>query len=204
MEKKRMDEETLESKKPYNKFQWFLIAITPVFFTIFVLLIVLTVAGVNVFQWSQNMGEKIPIISNFLEEQKKPSIDDLNQEIIHLSGDIKDREAEIGLLKSDLEQVEEEKDQLEEEIQRLEKKIESYELAPVEESGDEKQAFKDIIKTYEDMSPRKAAAIITALEDADAVEILGNVKANTLAGILEKMEPGDAARLTKQLAKNSE
>lgn len=202
MGKNRMEDEVFEEKKPYNIFQWFLIAIIPVFFTIFILLIVLTVAGVNVFQWSKEVGSNIPVVSHLFKEEKEPSIDEMNGEIVDLKGEIKNREAQIAQLESDLEREAEEKEQLIEEIQALEKEIEALKIAP--EAEENKQAFKDIIRTYENMSAKKAAAIISALDDVDAVRILSNVKADSLAAILEKMEPENAARLTKQLANASE
>jgi len=202
MGKNRMEDEVVEEKKPYNKFQWFLIAIIPVFFTIFILLIVLTIAGVNVFQWSKEVGSNIPVVSTLFKEAEEPSLDEMNGEIVDLKGEIKNREAQIAQLESELERGAEEKEQLIEEMQALEKEIEAFNIAP--EAEEDKQAFKDIIRTYESMSAKKAAAIISALDDADAVQILSNVKADSLAAILEKMEPENAARLTKQLANASE
>jgi flagellar motility protein MotE (MotC chaperone) len=66
-----------------------------------------------------------------------------------------------------------------------------------------KQAFKDIIRTYETMAPKRAAPIITEMNDEDAVEILSSMKAATLAKVLEQMTTADAARLTKKLTEQS-
>lgn len=202
MGKNRIEDEVLEEKKPYNKFQWFLLAIIPLFFTIFILLIVLSVAGVNVFQWSKEVGSTIPVVSNLFKEEKEPSLDEMNGEIVDLKGEIKNRDAQIVQLENDLEREVEEKEQLIEEKQALEQEIELLNNAP--EAEEDQPAFKDIIRTYENMSAKKAAAIISALDDADAVQILSNVKADSLAAILERMEPENAARLTKQLADDSE
>ena len=122
MGKNRMEDEVVEEKKPYNKFQWFLIVIIPVFFTIFILLIVLTIAGVNVFQWSKEVGSNIPVVSTLFKEAKEPSLDEMNGEIVDLKGEIKNREAQIAQLESELERGAEEKEQLIEEMQALKKK----------------------------------------------------------------------------------
>ena len=47
------------------------------------------------------------------------------------------------------------------------------------------------------MSPKKSAPILAQMSDTDAVEILANLKAETVAKVLEQMPPADAARLTK-------
>jgi flagellar motility protein MotE (MotC chaperone) len=65
--------------------------------------------------------------------------------------------------------------------------------------AENKRAFKDIVRTYETLSAKKAAPIITKMTNDEALKILTNIKAETLAGILENMQPEDAAKYTQLL-----
>ncbi|MEH6942174.1 MotE family protein [Bacillus sp. JJ722] len=207
MAKKKVEvNESKKEEKPYNKFQWFLFAIViPVFFAIFILLIVLSVAGINVFKWSEDIGSKIPLVSNLVNDEKGNSEKDIQKQIVNLEGDIKDRDAEIEKLESiidgkdsEIKKADIEKQRLEEEIKKLK------ENKPTQSKSEDNRAIKDIIRTYESMSPKKAAPIITALPTEEAMKILSNMKAETLAKILEQMAPVDAAKFTKQLTIESE
>nr|WP_239585872.1 hypothetical protein [Bacillus mesophilus] len=53
------------------------------------------------------------------------------------------------------------------------------------------------------MSAKNAAAILTELEDQEALTILKTLSTDTLGPILEKMEPAEAARFTELLANES-
>lgn len=201
MGKKIKEIDSQIEEKPYNKFQWFLFAIViPVFFTILIALIISTVAGVNVFKWSKDLGSKIPGISSMFEEEDQTSNEEFQKKIVDLEGEVKDREAQVSHLESIIDSRDKEIQKVDIEKQRLEEEIK--ELQAVQ--NDDKRAFKDIIRTYEKMSPKKVAPILSSLKDEEAVKILANVKADTVAAILEKMEPADAARLTQKLTVESE
>ena len=60
-----------------------------------------------------------------------------------------------------------------------------------------------MIKTYETMSAKKAAPIITQLNDKEAMTILANIKSDTLAAIMEQMNAVDAAKYTSLLTDTS-
>ena len=187
-------------EKPYNKLQWFMFATIPVIFTVLIVLIVLSVAGVNVFQFSKDLASKVPVISSLIEKSDEPSENDFQKEIVNLEGEIKDKETQMTKLESIIETKDKEIQTLDIEKQRLQQEI--SELKAVQ--NDDKRAFKDLIKTYETMSAKKAAPIISALPDEQAVKILSSVKTDTLAAILEKMEPEVASRLTQKLTVESE
>lgn len=205
MAKKKVEmNESKKAEKPYNKFQWFLFAIViPVFFAIFILLIVLSVAGVNVFKWSKDVGSNIPLVSNLVNDDEAKSEKDMQKQIVNLEGDIKDRDAQIEKLESIIESKDSEVKKADIEKQRLEQEIKELKAKKPTQSEDSR-ALKDIIRTYESMSPKKAAPIITALSTEEAMKILSNMKADTLAKILEQMAPADAAKFTKQLTIESE
>lgn len=202
MGKNKQEIENEKEEKPYSKFQWFLIAVIPIVFTIFMVLIVMSFAGINVFQWAKNVGNQIPVVSDFIGDEKEETASETEYEkkIVDLEGEIKDSEAQIQKLESIIDSRDKEIQNVDIEKQRLEEEI--RELKAVQ--NDNKRAFKDIINTYETMTPKKAAPIITALEDDEAVRILSSLKSDTLAAILEKMDPKVAASLTQKLTVESE
>lgn len=203
MGKKVNETENLVEEKPYNKFQWVLIAIIPLFFVILLTLIVMSVAGVNVFQYGKEIGNKIPGISSMLQDEEEKEEDrstvQYQQKIVDLEAEIADVNAQMAELENTLISKDEEIQSFNIERQRLQLEIEELELA----QEDNRRAFKDIIRTYESMSPKKAAQIITALEEEEAIKVLANIKADALSKIMEKMNPADAARLMQQLSENS-
>ncbi len=61
--------------------------------------------------------------------------------------------------------------------------------------------LKDLAKTYENMKPAEAAAVLEKMKDnLDTVaEILGAMKADSRAKIMDQMDPDFAANVTKKL-----
>ncbi len=64
---------------------------------------------------------------------------------------------------------------------------------------DSKTEFKEIVNTFEQMSAKSAAPVITKMSDAEAIQILTNLKPDKLAAIFEKMTPEDAAKYTTMI-----
>ena len=194
--------EELEESK-ISKFQWFLVIVIPLIFAVTVALIVFTVAGVNVLEKAKDMSAKIPFIESDQkdEEKGKPAKNDekVSMKLEKLENEIENKEKEIEKLENIIDtrdkaitKAEAEKQQLQTEMNQLK-----------DSQNNSKQAFKDIIRTYETMAPKKAAPIIMEMNDEDAVEILSSMKAATLAKVLEQMNTADAARLTKKLTEQS-
>ncbi len=78
--------------------------------------------------------------------------------------------------------------------------------AKLEKSKKEDQKLAEdtkakLLKTFEKIQPKKAAAIITNMEDDVAVSILKNLKEKTVAGILENLTPDRATALSTQIAR---
>lgn len=203
MGKKVNETENLVDEKPYNKFQWVLLAIIPFFFVILITLILMTVRGVNVFQYGKEIGSKIPGISSMMQDDEEKEEDSLTlqyqQKNVDLEAEIADINAQMAELESSLITKDEEIQSFNIERQRLQREIEELKLAQEEN----RRAFKDIIRTYESMSPKKAAQIITALEEEEAIKVLSNIKADKLSAIMEKMDPVKAARLMQKLSESS-
>lgn len=192
-------EEKLNKKNKF--FQWILLAVLiPILFVITVALILSTVAGVNVFDAAKSYSGKIPFAGALFQKNASKLEIQTEKEIIQLQAQIKDREAKIDQLQTtinnrenDIQKAQSENSQLQQEIDDL--------TASQKES---KRALKDIISTYETMSPKKSAPIIAKMSDAEALKILTNAKPEILANILENMDPVQAARFTEIMTKNND
>lgn len=195
-------EKSFEEKEgqPVNRLQWFLFVIAiPALFAIVVALVVLSFAGINVFQTANELGGKIPFVSKMLKEDKQPSVEEYEKNIISLEAEIQDNEAKMEQLEAKIEGKDMEVERMELKKTQLEAQID--ELMAIQEEN--KRAFKDIVKTYETMSAKKAAPIIAAMENEEALKILTNIKAESLAAIMEKLPPDVAARYTELLTNES-
>lgn len=188
-------------EQPVNRFQWFLYVIAiPSLFAVVIALVVLSFAGINVFQTASELGGKIPFLSGLVKEDKQPSVEEYEKNIIDLEAEIQDREAKIEQLQGKIESKDTTVDRLELEKAQLQEQID--ELLAIQEEN--KRAFRDIVKTYESMSAKKAAPIIAEMETNEAVKILTNIKAESLAAIMEKLPAKDAARFTEILTNETE
>ena len=194
--------EELEESK-ISKFQWFLVIVIPLIFAVTVALIVFTVAGVNVVEKAKEMSAKIPFIESDQkdEEKGKPAKNDekVSMKLEKLENEIENKEKEIEKLEGIIDTRDKAIAKAEAEKQQLQTEMNQFR----DSQNNSKQAFKDIIRTYETMAPKKAAPIIMEMNDEDAVEILSSMKAVTLAKVLEQMNTADAARLTKKLTEQS-
>ncbi|AIE59656.1 MotE family protein [Bacillus methanolicus] len=196
-------EKILEEKeeKKIGRLQWILyVAVIPMLFALVVALIVMTIAGINVFDAAKDYGKKIPVVSSIFKDENSKSITEIEQSMVELEGEIKDKEAKISQLESQMQNKDLEIERLKLEKKRLESQID--ELAAIQEEN--KRAMKDIVHTYETMSAKKAAPIITKMKNEEALKILANIKADTLASIMENMPPEDAAKFTELLTNEKE
>jgi flagellar motility protein MotE (MotC chaperone) len=192
-----MENELEEKQKNKGKsFLWFLyVVFIPLLFAITVALIIFSVAGVNVMSVAKDFGQKIPIVGSLVHKEHSNTSKTSDKNIIDLQGQIKDREAEISQLQTQIENKNEDVQRAQLENSRLQKEMDDMAAS----QADSKLALKDIIKTYETMSAKKAAPIITQMNEKDALKILSSLKADTLAAIMENMNSKDAAKYTQLL-----
>lgn len=194
--KEKLQEEAEE--KSYSKLQWFIvIIIIPSIFALAVALIVAIVAGVNVIDKAKEYSNKLPFLTSDEERKEGKQTEDLEGKLIELRAEVKVREESLAELQTKLNSKDEKIEKLELEKEQLESEIDS--LLAIQ--TDNKREFKDIVKTYETMSAKKAAPIITQMNDKDALEILAHLKSDTLAAIMEQMNATDAAKFTTLLTK---
>ncbi|KON89087.1 hypothetical protein AF332_21345 [Sporosarcina globispora] len=190
----RMPEEQETPKT--SRFQWIIyVFLIPVLFGVTIALLVFTVSGNNIFEAAKEYSQKVPFLAAIFDEDNSRSQEVMGEQLIELQAEVKDREARISQLESQLDSKDLELERAGLEKQRLEEEI--NELTAIKEEN--KRAFKDIVKTYENISAKKAAPILTEMKDEEAVKILSNVNSDTLADIMEKMSPEDAARYTALL-----
>ncbi|PLT31548.1 MotE family protein [Peribacillus deserti] len=197
-----MDKNIELEEKKQNKLQWFLFVILiPLMAAILFSIVILKVAGVNVGSAAKDLGVKLPGISSLMKEEKTtPSVKQYQNKIKSLEASLKQEKTKIAQLENLIDSRDKKINNNEIEKQRLEQEIK--ELTKAQEEN--KRAFKDIIQTYQSMSPGKAAPILSELSEDEAVKILSNVNSESLTAILEKMEPSQAASLTQKLTVNME
>ncbi|WP_019152786.1 MotE family protein [Robertmurraya massiliosenegalensis] len=183
-------------EKKANKFQWFLYTgLIPLLFLVVVMLIVFSVAGVNVFEKAKEYSQKVPFLSEMIKEEPTQTMEELEANTIELEGQIQDKEAQIEKLQSELEGKDSEIERTNLEIEQLQLQID--ELLAIQDEN--KRAFKDIVKTYETMSAKKAAPIISKMQEQEALQILSSIKSDNLAAIMENLQPEEAAKYTELL-----
>lgn len=66
-------------------------------------------------------------------------------------------------------------------------------------SAEEKALMDELIRTYQEVSPRRAALIVARLRDDLAVELLKKLPQDARASILSKLDPKRAATITEKL-----
>jgi flagellar motility protein MotE (MotC chaperone) len=161
-------------------------------------LVVLTFAGINVVDAAKKYGSNIPGISKLVaEEDKAINLEEkLRKDIVDLEATNKDQLTTIADLEKEVEKSQAEVETLQSKIDQLTEQLNMGE-DQVEHS---KQTMKDIAGIYESMSAKNAAAIITELQDQDAIQILQSLSSDALGEILEKMEPTEAAKYTRLLS----
>lgn len=179
-----------EKEKEHSKIQWFFFVIfIPTVFAIVLVGIVLTFLGVNVIDHAKQIGSKVPVVSSLFVEKEEPDVKELlktisenNDEIEKLQTKLEKKDKEVASLKEKLS------------VKEQELKREKMKEASNEEvkSNDE---LKDIAKTYESMSAKNAASILSELKDTEALLQISKVSIDKRAAILAKMEPEKAAKL---------
>lgn len=172
----------------------------PLLFASAVLLIVAKFADINVFEKAKEFSSDLPFIGQPKEDDldgKGTDENILEERVVNLQAQIKEKEAEVFQLQQKLDTSADEKEDLLLEQERLLDEI------AVLQRGDvgTKQKFTEIVATFEKMSAKAAAPVLVNMSDAEAIQVLSNLKTDKLAAILEKMTPEDAAKYTTMMTK---
>lgn len=163
-----------------------------------VLLIIAKFVDINVFDEAKKLASNVPIIGEQISQKETKDNEAIFEErVIDLQAEIQEKEAQLSKLQRELDQSKEQNEQLLIEQEKLLNQIAKLER----EKDDSKRQFQEIVTTFEQMSAKSAAPVITNMSDAEAIRILTSLKADTLAAILEKMAPEDAAKYTSMMTK---
>lgn len=185
----------MEEKKSGKLKRIFYFIVIPFLLILTVVLVISTFSGFNIFQ----EAAKIPVIGTLFsdEESSHYSAEDYEREINELQANLKNQEAEVKELQSKLDDKKEEIAKLKEEKAKLENQSSGQD----EENEDQtNSSWNDLIKTYENMKPQSAANILLKMDETTALNIMADLKEETLARILEKMPAENAAIYTGKLA----
>lgn len=160
-----------------------------------ILLLIVGIAAV--FFFSESSTEKLimPLFGINEEQAHEPE----KKESTTVNQKLKDAEAEIASLERMLESKEQEAAKSEHIITQLEGTIKDLERA----SDTKEMAAGEILATYEEMMPKRAALLMQEMEKDEAVEVLTAITTETRAAILEKMDPVLAARLMEKASVES-
>lgn len=182
-----------ENKGPGKLQKLFFWVIIPVLFTLAIGLIVAEVTGTNVFEKAKTAisGKE----SN--KDVNKETAEQYNQQIVSLKAQLKEKDAIVNQLQTTIDTNKTDAAKAEVEKKRLEKEVTKLQNG----KADTKTDMNALVKTYEQMAPKSASAVISAMGDDQALKILKNLKPATLAPIFEKMTPEKAAHFTELLSK---
>lgn len=187
----------IPGKKSKHHFLWFLyVVVIPLLFVVTAALIFSMVSGVNVFNQAKSIGQKIPLVGG-LFQNNGTTAKITEQDLIDLQGQVKARDAKITQLQAQLTKKNEDIQRKQLENNRLQQEISDLNLRQKQSRQQSQRALKDIVSTYETMSPKKAAPIIGKMTNTEALKILTSVKPETLASIMENMSAAQAAKYTE-------
>lgn len=173
---------------------WVLI---PLLFTTALVLIIAKFADVNVFDKAKELSGNLPFITE--KKVEDPVMGDLilEERVVTMQAEIQEKEAQLFKVQQDLDKSANENEKLLIEQEKLLDEI----AVLVRNKDDSKRDFNEIVTTFEQMSAKSSAPVITKMSDAEAMRILTNLKSDTLAAIFEKMTPEDAAKYTTMMTK---
>lgn len=188
----------MKKDKSSGGFQILLIwVLIPILVASAVFLIYAKFTDVNVFDKAKEMTAKLPFAEGQQEEDVESDGLVLEERVVTLQAEIHEKEAQIFNLQKELNVSVGEKEKLLIEQEKLLDEI----LTLQRERDSSKRNFTEIVSTFEKMSAKSAAPVITKMTDAEAIRILSNLKPDVLASILEKMPAEDAAKYTSLMTK---
>ncbi|MDI9370225.1 MAG: MgtE intracellular region [Synergistaceae bacterium] len=128
-----------------------------------------------------------------VEQRRKLELERWNQRLDELERELIEKEALLEGLSDEL-------DARAEALDRREAEFAQRDDAPPESTEDEQEYLDMLMKTYQEISPRRAALILEQVSEDLAVRMLAAMPQDARASILGRMEAVLAARLTERLA----
>lgn len=205
MAQTELDEELEESGGGFSRFLFFM---TPILFTVVLLGVLLTLFNVNIRDAIFDLGNKIPIVKNFIPDPEVPGTEEKKVD------EKKQQESTEATVKELKEQVEKQAALLDEanqkaaeqegKVKELETQLDTAEqTAQEEQQAEEQEAYqkevKKLAQIYSEMSPSKAAAIFDKLTTEETLQMFSVMGNESKVAILEKMDPEKAAEISIRL-----
>ncbi|WP_243289873.1 hypothetical protein [Bacillus sp. FJAT-47783] len=186
--------------KSFTKFQWFIVIIISILVTVVFIYYMLTIVGIDPLKKVRETASSTPLLSNVVKEEKENNeqlenpdkLQQLEKENKNLTKTVDEQNEMIQALEKDIEIKEKE-------VQKLSQELKSLHSQRDSNNEEENEPNVDMASIYSKMNPSKASESIVLLSNEEAVEILLSLKQDTVAKILEKMEPKDRAKYTKLL-----
>ncbi|OMP68603.1 MotE family protein [Domibacillus epiphyticus] len=204
--KKKAAAVEIEEKKGHSTFQWIVfVFFIPLLFALTVALIVMTIAGVNVFEKTKEVAANVPYVSEWVGAEKEKDGKSDSEKVSELQADIKNKEAKINSLEDKLSSSDKEIEELLTEQDRLNAELKQLQQQQTAETAKgegavEETGTNDVIKTYETMNAKNISSIIVNMTDAEAVGILEQLSIEKQADVLAKLPAETAAEYTKLLS----
>lgn len=195
--KKAEDLSAVNESKSSNKLLVVMLSVLiPLLAISAVFLIIAKFTDVNVFDKAKELTGKLP----FVDEEKEFSGENdsiLEERVVTLQAELQEKETRLAKLQDEVDASVEDNKLLIEKQEELQYEIEVLKV----EKDTTKRTFTEIVSTFEKMSAKAAAPILTEMADEEAMRILTSMKPDLLAAILEKMTPVDAAKYTSLMTK---
>ncbi|SDO84301.1 MotE family protein [Halobacillus sp. SY10] len=182
---------TQKNKKSFSKI---IAAIFfPLIFLITLLLIVLTLSGVNVFEEAEKYASRIPGLSTPASSEGQNSE---ASEMDRLQAVIANKEAEMEELQSEADSKQNQINELEQQVVQLRADLEE---ARSEDGNNENSKAAEMAQSFQVMDPEEAAPILENMNQNLAVQVLNDVASEERGEILGQMDPEAAANIASML-----
>ncbi|MFC3882571.1 MotE family protein [Bacillus songklensis] len=190
--------ERIEEERQHSKGQVFLFVIfIPTLFSIALIYTILTVADINITEKIKTASGHIPFVASSKEEKNvEEQAVQKSKEIKQLEQALQEKNEKVHNLMDTVNEKEMAVEQLQVQVQQLKEQLKEAEANKQEQEI----KMQEVVNTYEKMTPKKAALILSELEADKAVLLLEKLKTDQRTAILEKMEPAVAARYTVLLS----
>lgn len=206
MAKTEFDEELEESGSGFSRFLFF---VTPILFTVVLLGVLLTLFNLDFRNTLIDIGNKIPIVKNLVPDPKgstdevKPKEQEKKQEASN-DATVKQLKEQVAKQEADLQEANRQVAEQENKVKDLQEQLNTAEQAAAKQEQSEEQAayqkeVKKLSQLYAQMSPSKAAAILSNLTTDETLQMLSVMSNESKGAILEKMDPQKAADISIKL-----
>jgi len=196
------------NEKEYGVFQYFIfVFLIPLIFTIAIAAVILNVAGFNVSKEARKIASHIPYVNSMVKEDTPlTDKDQLKNKVSKLTETNAKIQAELTTLKSQSREKEQHITSLRIEAEKLRQQIKDLEErnnSTIDSEAEKKALSKKLFSSYEEMSAKQAAQILSTVSEDEAFYILSNLKNEAVTTILGNMDVKKAAKFTSMMTAKS-